>query len=356
MCFATIMKWWPCAPSTGEPSTDDVAPPAVGEQVEVAVPPAALLTKGAPVGPTVNAAQPYLRELSEEPVLLDDAEPGQSSARGPAPTVTDRWFHTTDGVKVPALMRLTHTEVSRPRNGTQPQDQRPSIKIGVLIGCQQNETSLSGSALRARLVSFLNSATIRELVDSLTHVAPGATWVSLAGHGTLTLEAVLTSSGNPIDGDPVASALFLPPTQEALYGRVERTATLILYLEPQTPEGHVPPASGLVAWQRNLRRALAAPAAFAEFLSRDVGLTTVDAPPAQFGVWMESHQAMTVMVSTEGVRTLPGSSPSSQFTGWAYADADGKPAGELARELMVQMCEYTLHLDDFESALPENLS
>lgn len=44
---------------------------------------------------------------------------------------------------------------------------------------------------------------------------------------------------------------------------------------------------------------------------------------------------------------------SNQFTGWAYADSDGKSASDAARELLVQMCEYSLHLDDFESALPE---
>jgi hypothetical protein len=59
------------------------------------------------------------------------------------------------------------------------------------------------------------------------------------------------------------------------------------------------------------------------------------------------------MVDTEDLRTLPGSYLSNQFTGWCYADSDGTSASETARELLVQMCEYSLHLDDFESALPE---
>jgi hypothetical protein len=32
------------------------------------------------------------------------------------------------------------------------------------------------------------------------------------------------------------------------------------------------------------------------------------------------------------------------------ATPDGKPAATVSRELIVQLCEYELHLDDFEQA------
>jgi hypothetical protein len=38
--------------------------------------------------------------------------------------------------------------------------------------------------------------------------------------------------------------------------------------------------------------------------------------------------------------------------GWAYADTAGQQPAAVARDLMIQLCEHTLHLDDFEHALP----
>jgi hypothetical protein len=37
--------------------------------------------------------------------------------------------------------------------------------------------------------------------------------------------------------------------------------------------------------------------------------------------------------------------------GWAFASPDGKPGRETARDLLSQLCEYTLHLDAFEQKL-----
>ncbi|MGD0043541.1 MAG: hypothetical protein ABSE84_24565, partial [Isosphaeraceae bacterium] len=80
---------------------------------------------------------------------------------------------------------------------------------------------------------------------------------------------------------------------------------------------------------------------------------TSNEPSAQLGVWLQSYQPLTVMVDIDGLQMLPGSSPSNQFIGWTFADPDGKPAAGAARDLIVQLCEYTLHLDDFERVLAE---
>jgi hypothetical protein len=61
------------------------------------------------------------------------------------------------------------------------------------------------------------------------------------------------------------------------------------------------------------------------------------------------------MVGIEGLRLLPGRSPSSQFIGWTVATPDGKPAATVSRELIVQLCEYELHLDDFETTLMDEM-
>jgi hypothetical protein len=105
-----------------------------------------------------------------------------------------------------------------------------------------------------------------------------------------------------MEGVPVASALFLPPTAgEAPYGRDgRRSATLILYVEPRTADGQVPSAGDLATWYRRLSLAMALTGAFADFLDKELGLGTFDEPPAQFGVWLQSSQPLTVMVDVNG--------------------------------------------------------
>ena len=322
-----------------------------------------------------DGTQPYCLELPEKPVsdtpmptdprqLRDLAVNGglsqpTAAESEPVPTnepssaAAERWRHTSDGAKVPSLMRLTHTGMfHRGYSSRQPQDVPPSVKVGMLVACRPIDPSSSGSELRAKFAAFLNSEPVRECVSALTHVPPNASWKNLAGHGPRTLEAALTASDDPMEAVPVASALFLPPTAgEALYGRDGRTATLILYIEPQTPDGEVPPASDLATWHRRLRLSMAVTGAFADFLDKDLGLGTFDDPPAQFGVWLQSNQRLTVMVDVDGLQMLPGSSPSNQFIGWAYADPDGNSVADTARDLLTQLCEYELHLDAFDQTL-----
>jgi hypothetical protein len=322
----------------GKPESESTVPGkvAVGAEVDediVAGPPDYFITE--PTEPTPNTE-------------VADTAPG--------PVITDRWRYTSDGAKVPSLMGMTHTTMSHPGyRGRQTQDEPPSVKVGILVACQPIDPASGGTETRAKFAEFLGSAAVRQLIGVLTHVEPGVSWKNLAGHGPRTLEAVLAAGQDPIEGVPVASALFLPPTAgESLYGRDGRAATLIFYVEPRTADGQVPPGSGLAEWFKRFSLALAVPGVFADFLAKDLGLATSDDPPAQLGVWLESSpQPLTVMVDTDGLRTLPGSWPSSQFIGWAFAAPDGNSATETARDLITQLCEYSLHLDGFEQAIPE---
>jgi len=252
-------------------------------------------------------------------------------------------------------MGLTHTSMFHPSYGArQTQDEPPSVKIGILVACNPIDPSSSGSELRAKFAAFLDSAAMRQVIEALTHVAPGMSWKNLAGHGPRTLEAALTAGNDPMEGVPVASALLLPPTAgESLYGRNGDSATLILYIEPRTAADQVLPASDLAEWYRRFNLVLAIPDAFADFLEKDLGLGAFDDPPAQLGIWVKSHQPLTSMIDTRGLQTLPGSWPSNQFIGWAFADRGGKPIAGTTRDLLIQLCEYTLHLDAFEQALTE---
>jgi hypothetical protein len=313
------------------------------------------LPESEPSGTPLPADPRQLRDLAVHGRVQEPAKEPASESEPTPSTVTDRWYHTSDGGKVPALMGLTHTGMWHPGyNGRQPEETPPSVKIGMLVVCQPIDPGSSGTELRAKFLAFLNSPTVRTLVEGLTAVDPGMSWKSLAGHGPRTLEAALTGYENPMEGAPVASALFLPPTAgESLYGRNGKSATLILYIEPRTADGRVPAASDLLTWSRRFGLALAVPSAFAEFLDSNLRLATSNDPPAQLGIWLQSYQPLTVMVDIDGLRMLPGSSPSNQFMGWTFADPDGKSAAGVARDLMIQLCEYTLHLDDFERLLGE---
>lgn len=61
------------------------------------------------------------------------------------------------------------------------------------------------------------------------------------------------------------------------------------------------------------------------------------------------------MIDTGWLHSLPGRSFSSQFIGWAFVDPRGKSATGVTRDLMVQLCAFTLHLDGFEQALAGEL-
>jgi hypothetical protein len=179
-------------------------------------------------------------------------------------------------------------------------------------------------------------------------------WKNLAGNGPRTLTAALTAADNPLDGVPAASAMFQPPTPgESFYGRNDRAATLIIYIEPRTADGQVPQSADLAAWHERFRRALQLPQALADFLATDLGWLTSDSPPAQLGIWLQSPQPLTAtMIDTEGLQCLPGSWPQNQFIGWTVSAPDGGPAEQAARELVIQLCEHTLYLDSYEHALP----
>jgi hypothetical protein len=312
-------------------------------------------------GRDVNITNNYFQDSQVSPEDLSvaglapgDLVAGDSRSTAPAPGPLgpiDRWTRTSDGFKVPALMRLTHGGVSHPGYmSRQPQDEPPSVKMSMLVPCRPIDPSGSGSEMRAKFVAFLSSAPVRELTGALTDVSPVASWKSLVGNGRRTLEAALTFSDYPMEGVPVAYARFLPPVAgESLYGRDSQAATLILYVEPSTREGRLPPPSDLATWHHRFALALAAPGHFADFLAEELGLSGPGVPSPQLGIWLESRQRpLTTMVDTQGLRTLPGAWPSNQFIGWAFATPDGGTIADTARDLLTHLCEDELHLDGFE--------
>ena len=151
---------------------------------------------------------------------------------------------------------------------------------------------------------------------------------------------------------PVAWArLLLPEKLTRRYGRDFRCAYLVLYAEPRSADGTPAPAASLVSWYQRLSEALKLPAALTAFLVGDLGLSTADDPAAEVGLWLKAPHALTELVVVDAFDTVPGSPQSNWFMGFAVASPDGEQVSGTALAWLRQMCDSSLHLDDYESAL-----
>jgi TIR domain len=279
-----------------------------------------------------------------EGVFPTDA-PGQSQPIG-SHAFTGSWHYTSDGFEATPLMNMVHTAM--PGNpGTS--DQSPFVRIGVCVSCQPVSQDASSSRIGTGFVRFLRSDHVATLVSSLTHVGDELSWVRLAGHGAIRLEAALGDMSET--AKPAASAMLLPPVAGLqMHGRPDDMACLWLHIEPRGPEGSTARPASLGVWHQRLQHAISLAARFNEFLVGDLSLATHDDPTARVGVMLNTAP-ITRLIDTGPLRPLPGAIPSHQFLGYAIADGAGQPARNIARTMLAQLCEYTLHLDDFEPAL-----
>jgi hypothetical protein len=111
------------------------------------------------------------------------------------------------------------------------------------------------------------------------------------------------------------------------------------------------PPRPLHAWRARIVEALSLPEALVDHLENDLAMPCHGSPAAEFGVWVTTTGSVTDLVDVTGHQAIPGTTASQWFAGYAIADPAGAPASTAARELIRQLCDYTLHLDDYESAL-----
>lgn len=278
-------------------------------------------------------------------ILLSGA-PGQSEP-GDGRAFTGSWRYTSNGFEATPLMNMVNTAMPG-HPGVQ--DHSPFVRIGVCVSCEEVSQDASSSRIGSGFVRFLSGDPVATLISSLTHVGDEMSWVRLAGHGAIRLEAALGPGGETVK--PAASAMLLPPVAGLqMHGRrPDGVACLWLHIEPRGPDGSPAPPANLAAWHQRLRHAISLATRFTEFLAGDLGSATHDDPAARVGVLLNAAP-MTQLVDTGPLRTLPGAIPSSQFLGYAIADPAGQPARDIARTMLVQLCEYHLHLEDFEHDL-----
>jgi hypothetical protein len=260
------------------------------------------------------------------------------------PIFTDRWRHTSDGFEASPLMNMT--SLSMP-GFSFVHGEAPQIRIGVCVACDPIAPGTSSSLFGMKLLELLKRDPVSTLIMSMIGAYEGLSWTRHAGNGVYSLEAVLGSA----DGKPVASALFQPPVSGLqFYGRHEGVACLWLHIDPRGLRGTVEQAT-LATWYQRFRLAIATTEVFATFLAEDLGLKTSGDPPARSGVMIETVGPIAELVDTGGLSPLPGAVLSNQFLGYAIADGEGESADHVAKDLLRQLCDHTLHLGDFEDAL-----
>ena len=252
------------------------------------------------------------------------------------------------GCRRPGLPRppaVADTATARPDH-----DKPPSIQIGMLVACDPLGATQATSELRSRYLSLPASPPVMVLVSAVSNIRQGASWRPYGGHGRINLEAALTGA-EEAEAPTSSALLLLPEVGMSQFGRDSRYAELVLDIEPRGADGGPASAMILGAWHQLFVQALSLPGQLAEFLSGDLGLATADDPPVQLGVWLKTPRAMTELIDIGGLTPIPGSPASNWFVGYAIADPSGHGAKAVAVELLRQMCDYTLHLDGYESAL-----
>lgn len=276
--------------------------------------------------PPTDGAAPELRALEHVPAIIE------------------RWRHTSNGFEAPSVMNLASTVMP----GYRGREPSALVRVGVAVGCDAVEPGASSSDLGKKFLTFLRSEPVARLVSLTCRPHPAASWSRLAGNGPYLLEAVLADDE---EGSPLGSALLLPPTTgQHLFGRADNVAYFALNLEPAVFDGR-PEAATLRTWYERACRAISLAQAFGLFLSGDLGLRTRAKPAAQVGLLIQAGQSIAELVDAGELRPLPGASFSSQFLGYAVADADGEPPAETARNLLRQLCDHSLHLGEFDAVL-----
>lgn len=272
-----------------------------------------------------------------------------------APAYTDRWRVTSNGFEVPALLRLGDYASPQPAWTAQAPGREPaSMRIGALIACEPLGAEPPTPELGRLFLLFLDSPGVREPIASVTHIHGEAAWTRWAGNGRMNLEAGLTDrrvTGDSPGAFVAWARLLLPEVGMSSYGRDPRYAELIINIEPRRADGGPVEPADIRVWHERLTKALSIPDALEHYLTETLGLTTSDDPAAQLGVQLKTPHSMAELVSFEGLKILEGAQPVPWYMGWTIADPAGRRPEQAAIELLRNMCDYTLHVDEYEAIL-----
>ena len=264
------------------------------------------------------------------------------------PAITDRWQSNLNGASSEMLL-LQSNGMNHPGYTSRSMaDTPPSVRIAIQVACAQVDPAASSSELRAKFLHFLGQPPVMSLVRELTEVARGAVWTARGDNPPFNFGAVL---GRPdTEEAPVAWArVLLPETMTRMYGRDARCAHLVLYVEPRAADGGVAGAASLATWHQRLGEALKLPAALGALLADELALPTANDPPAGVALWLNAPRALTELVEVDAFDVVAGSPRYNSFMGVAIASPDGVQLPAMVQAWLRQMCDSSLHLDNYEA-------
>lgn len=273
----------------------------------------------------------------------------------PGRVYTDRWEHTTEGMQVPGLMTTLQKRLNHPgymRGGSDPSP--PFVRIGLLMASDQlGDGGCTTSDVRSAFVRLLAEPPISDLVSKITHVTDDLKWRVFDGNGRLNNGAVLTLSDDQSDAPIAAAILNLAQAGTQHFMQDVRVAELVIQIEPRDKAGEPAPPANLTIWFDRLTTALELPAAFATFLSRDVGLQTYNDPPTQLGVRLDAYSGLTELVDITGFTRVAGSGLVNSFPSYVRSARDGKSAREAVLDMLRVWCDHALYVSGYEGELAQ---
>jgi hypothetical protein len=243
------------------------------------------------------------------------------------------------------------------------QDCPPVVRVGVRVACNSPaDKRMTSSEIRRSFLKFLRRRPVAFLIEGLTTVDPDARWEIWGGHGWSNHEVVL--AGTETRAASAWARLLLPEPELTAGRRDVRSALLLLHAERHPPDaGGIPERSiPLLDWHSYFKATVECASAFAHSLIQDLCLEipleegiisslSGEDHIASVAIWLNTPKAMTDLVDISGYRQLPGSPTSSQFDAYAVTHPEGIAAHDMAIDWMSQIGDYTLHLDDYETAV-----
>jgi len=296
-------------------------------------------------GDSVQSLPPASFDPLEEGVdeFIGDDEPPRS------PAFLTQWRHSTDGIEASPVMQMASTSMP---GGPPSSGQTAFARFGICITCDPLDPDASSSAVGSAFLDLLESDVVESLLAPTTDSQGDNGWTRLAGNGLLRFDAV---GGQLLNDLPRVSAMFLTPARGmGAYGRADRLACLWLHMELAATANDPAPrnALSLPDLYSRFSDAIAVACGFDAFLATGLGLRTWDRPPAKLGVLLQTPGALADLIDTDGLSALPGAVLSNQFIGYAIAERDnGKPSNAVAKDLLTQLCDHSLHLDKFEPVI-----
>ncbi len=291
----------------------------------------------------------YFAGQERSPAADKADTPSSPTGHCAGPAVTNQWRLVANVSG--EMLQLQNNSMSHPGYAHRsPTESPPSVRIGMRVACAQLGVAASTSDLRAKFLRFLVQSPVMDLLRELTQIPEDALWIARDDNPPFNFAAVLAPPDT--EEPPVAWArILLPENLTRQYGRDSRCAYLVVYAEPRTTAGTPAPAASLASWHQRLSAVLKLPAALAGFLADDLRLPTADEPAAEVGVWLKAPRALTELVEVDAFDTVAGSPQSNWFMGFAIAGPDGEQMSETALAWLRQMCDSSLHPDNYESAL-----